>query len=170
MNSLTFKIIKKYLNDNSINIVSDSSDDEIFKNINSIDQAKNNELIFFNDTRHIESLKKTNARACLIERKFINYLPKSCLYVIVDNPYLAFTHLTNLFYKPTLSNGIISKYTSISNNSNISENVQINSFVTINENVTLKENVIIAENSAKEYKLVYLLNLDFNAVLTTSGT
>ena len=46
MNSLTFKIIKKYLNDNSINIVSDSSDDEIFKNINSIDQAKNNELIF----------------------------------------------------------------------------------------------------------------------------
>ena len=146
MTNHTFKKIKNYFNDNNIKFSSEIDDNNIFTNINSISDAKKGELIFYNDTKYADLLKNTKASACLINKKNLNLLPHSCKPIIVDNAYLAFTYLTNFFYIPILSNGIISKNCVLSKDAQIDKNVQINDFVSIKENVSLKQNVIINEN------------------------
>jgi len=143
----TLKKIRDYLKKYSIKIETILKDDEVINNLNSINEASDKDLIFFNDNKYLENLKKNKAKACLVTIKNKDHLPKSCIPIIVDNPYLVFTYLTNLFFKPIESNGIVSKYTDISKNSKIEFNVQINNFVSIKENVFLDENVIVSENS-----------------------
>ena len=147
MNNLNFIDIKNLLNSESIKFDTKIDDSEMFENINSIEQANEFDLIFYNDSRQLNFLKKTKAKACLIKRENIDLLPESCSAIIVDDPYLVFSHISNLFYKPIKSNGIISDQCEISKLAKISKNVQINNFVTIDSNVTIKENVIISENS-----------------------
>ena len=146
-NTYTIKDIKNYLKNFSIKIDSTLSDNEIIDNINSITEATKNDLIFFNDSKLLEFLKNNKAKACLINKDYKVNLPKSCTPIFVDNPYLVFTHLTNLFFKPIESNGIIGQYVNISNDSKIESNVQINNFATIGKNVFLDKNVIISENT-----------------------
>ena len=146
MTNYTFKKIKKYLIDNNIQFSSEIDENNIFTNINSISDAKEGELIFYNDSKYADLLKNTKASACLISKQNLNLLPNSCKPIIVENAYLAFTYLTNFFYIPILSNGIISKNSVIAKDSQIDNNVQINDFVSIKENVTLKQNVIISDN------------------------
>ena len=73
----------------------------------------------------IKDLEKVKAKACLIEKKFIQFLPNNCLPIIVENPYLALALISSLFTDENFkSNGIISEESSIHSNSKINKNVQ----------------------------------------------
>ena len=147
MTSYIFKDIVDYLNRNSVKLETNLSNNQIIENVNSIENANSNDLIFFSDLKYLESLNKTKARGCFIISKYKKNLPNNCEPIIVDNPYLAFTYLTNFFYKNISSNGKISKYSDISNISTIKKNVQINNYVSIKDNVIVNNNAIISENS-----------------------
>ena len=67
--------IKNLLEKNSLDINSQISDSEIFTNIKSILNSSQNDLSFFANNKYLNQLKKTKAKACLIEEKFIQYLP-----------------------------------------------------------------------------------------------
>jgi UDP-3-O-[3-hydroxymyristoyl] glucosamine N-acyltransferase len=54
-------------------------------------------LIFYNDYKYSLQLKNTKAKACLITKEDSNLLPTSCSAIIVDDPYLSFACLSNLF-------------------------------------------------------------------------
>ncbi len=143
---ITYLDIKNLLIKNNINPIADLSDSELFTSLNSLGNANENELTFFNDNSQLKKLHKTKAKACLVNRDDLKYLPSSTSSILVENTYKAFAIVSNLFSFNKLSNGIISKYSLIHNTSSINNNVQIDHFVDIGENCKVHENVIIESN------------------------
>ena len=143
---ITLEEIKNFLGNFSIKISTNIQDNEIFFGIDSIIGASKKDIIFYNDYKYLLQLKDTKAKACLITEENSNLLPESCSAIIVDNPYLSFAYLTNLFKYDEKSNGVISDNTFIQNNVNISKNVQIDSFTSIFHNTKIGNNVKIGPN------------------------
>ena len=149
MRKIKYKDIKEVLDKNSLEVKSKISDHETFLSINTISNSSYNDLSFFSNIRYLNDLKEIKAKACLIEQKYINYLPNNCFPIIVKDPYLALAVLSNLFNDEVFkSNGIISNNTSIDTNSKIEENVQINPFTMILQNTEIKNGVYIGSNSS----------------------
>ena len=143
---ISYLDIKNYLISNNIKPLSDLNDNDLFSSLNSINNANENELTFFNDTSQSNELLKTRAKACLIDKNNLKYLPNSVPSILVENTYEAFAILSNFFAVKTISNANISKYSSIHNNSYLKSNVQIDSFVEIGEDCRIEANVIIHSN------------------------
>ncbi len=143
---ITYLDIKRLLVSNNINPISNLNKNESFTSLNSIENARENELTFFNDTSQIKKLKHTNAKACLINKEYLKYLPLSTKSIIVDNTYNSFAILSNLFVLTKQSNGIISDYVSINSSSFLDSNIQIEPFTLIGENCKINKNVIIHSN------------------------
>jgi len=146
INKITYLDIKNLLISNNINPLSDLSDDDFFTSLNSIANANENELIFFNDYSQLKKLEKTKAKACLINNKYAKYLPRTTVSILVEDTYNSFAILSNLFSINITSNGTISDYSFINDTSILKKNIQIDSFVDIGENCYINDNVIIHSN------------------------
>jgi len=136
----------KYFSNNNIIIKSSLSDNELISGISSLEKAEKNQIAFFENTKFINYLKNTNAKACFIRNEFVDLLPNTCLPIIVDNPYLCFAYTTNFFYLKRKTTGKISINSSIHQNASISDNVEIGNYVTISDNCQINKNVIIENN------------------------
>ena len=149
MKKIKYIEIKEILEKNSLEVKSTISDEQIFFSLKTISNSTENDLSFFSNIKYLKDLKKIKAKACLIDEKFINYLPDSCYPIIVNDPYLALAFVSNLFNDEVFqSNGIISNNASIDLNSKIEKNVQINPFTMIYHNTEIKENTYIGSNSS----------------------
>ncbi len=149
MKKIKYKDIKNILEKNSLEVQSKISNEELFQCIKTISNSTDNDLSFFSNLRYLNDLKKIKAKACLIEEKYISYLPSNCYPIIVKDPYLALALVSNLFHDESLkSNGTISKNASIDPKSIIQQNVQINPFTIIFHNTAIKENTYIGSNSS----------------------
>ncbi len=144
--NITLEDIKNFLGKFLIKISTYIEDDEIFYGINSLTNASEKELTFYNDSKYLSKLKDIKAKACLITKEYSNLLPESCRAIIVEKPYLCFACLTNLFKEEQRSNGIISNNSFINNNVDISKNVQIDSFTYVFQDTKIRSNVIIGPN------------------------
>jgi len=143
---ITFLEIKKTLIEKNIIVQSEIQDLEIFEGINSISNANSNEITFLNNYNHENGINKSQAKACIVNKKNKNLLPKSCKPIFVDDTYKSFALISNLFYSKRVSNGIISDLSFIEKNSNIGNNVEINSFSNISKNCIIEDDVIIESN------------------------
>ena len=149
MKKIKYKEIKEILRKNSLEVKSKISDNEIFFSLKTILNSSATDLTFFSNIRYVKDLSKIKAKACLIEEKFINYLPKNCYPIIVKDSYLALALVSSLFNNESFkSNGIISKNTSIDLKSKIEKNVQINPFSIIFQNSEIQEGAYIGSNSS----------------------
>ena len=149
MKNIKYLDIRAILEKNTLKVVSSIPDDETFHNLKTISNSSENDLSFFSNIRYLNDLKKIKAKACLIQEKFINYLPDSCYPIKVKDPYLALAFVSNLFNDDIIeSNGIISINTSIDLNSKIEKNVQINPFTMIFNNSNIKQDTYIGSNSS----------------------
>ena len=110
---ITYLEIKKLLISKNINPISDLNKNAFFTSLNSIKYASDLELTFFNDTSQLNALQHTKAKACLINKNFLKYLPTSTESILVENTYNSFAILSNLFSSKDKSNGIISDYSLI---------------------------------------------------------
>ena len=147
MKKIKYIEIKELLERNSLEVVSNISNEEFFSNIKTISRALNNDLSFFSNLKYLEDLKNTNAKACLIEKKFAKHLPQTCKPILVNDPYYALALLSNIFNDQKIkSNGKISPLTFIDTASKIAKNVQINHFTSIKENTDIFKNVYIGSN------------------------
>ena len=148
MKKIKYIEIKNLLEENSLEIKSEISNDEIFLNIKTISNSSIDDLSFFSNLKYLKDLKNIKAKACLIEDKYIEFLPKNCKPIIVKDPYLALALITNVFNEEIYkSNGVISKNSIVNSKSKIHNNVQINDFSLINENTEIFENTYIGSNS-----------------------
>lgn len=149
MKKIKYIDIKNILENNSLEVQSKISNNELFSSIKTISNSTDIDLSFFSNLRYINDLKKIKAKACLIEEKYINYLPANCYPIIVKDPYLALALVSNLFNDEIFkSNGIISSNASIDSKSTIKNNVQINPFTIIFHNTEIKEDSYIGSNSS----------------------
>ena len=149
MKKIKYKEIKEILNKNSLEIISNISDDEIFSSVKTISNASDKDLSFFSNQRYLDSLKNIKAKACLIDNKYKEHLPKNCEPIIVKDPYLALALISNLQSEDSFkSNGILSKNAIVNSQSNLHKNVQINPFCVIHEETEIFENVYIGPGSS----------------------
>ena len=72
---ITYQDIKKLLISKNINPISDLNNNVTFTALNSLKHASDSELTFFNDTSQLKALQHTKAKACLINKNFLKYLP-----------------------------------------------------------------------------------------------
>ena len=97
MKNINLTEIVECLNQNSIQVQVSLELNILFKSIQSISNAENNDLSFFSNDKYLNHLKKIKASACLIRNEHANHLPENCLPIIVEEPYLAFAALSKLF-------------------------------------------------------------------------
>ena len=143
---ITYSDIKNLLVSNNINPVSDLTDNEFISSLNSLNNANENQLTFFNDLSQLKKLEKTKAKACLINNKHAKYLPTTTIAILVEDTYNSFAILSNLFSFNIKSNGIISDYLLIDDSSILKKNIQIDPFVHIEADCKINDNVVIQSN------------------------
>ncbi len=171
MKKIKFIEIKNLLEKNLLEVNSKISDNEVFSNIRTITNSSNQDLSFFSNQKYLNDLKKTNAKACLIEEKFKQHLPKHCQPIVVNDAYLALAYISKFFGNNNLqSNGKISKLSNINLKTTIKKNVQINPFTVIHEKTELCENVYIGSNSSIGPNVIIMNNaiIDDNVSISNS--
>ena len=147
MKKIKYLEIKNLLEKNYIDVSSKLSNSDFFLSIKTIQNANNSDLSFFSNKKYSNLLKDTKAKACLIDLKYSNLLPKSCEPIIVNDPYLSLALITHMFNDQSFkSNGIISNHSIISSKSNLHNNIQVNSFTSISDNCEIHDNVYIGSN------------------------
>ena len=171
MKKIKYKEIKELLNKHSLEIFSNISDDEIFSSVKTISNASDKDLSFFSNLRYLDSLKNIKAKACLIENKYKEHLPKNCEPIIVKDPYLALALISNLQSEDSFkSNGILSKNAIVNSQSNLHKNVQINPFCVINEETEIFENVYIGPSSSIGPNVIINKNVVIHDNVTISNS
>ena len=148
LKQISFLEIRKKLEAHSVEITSSINDQTVFYGINSISNANENEISFFSNLKYLDFLKNFKGKACIIKKDYIKYLPKNCLTIVVNEPYLAFALIIELFNNiDKFSNGLISKEAIISKETKIGSNVQIDPYVNLLNKTEISDNVIIKSNS-----------------------
>ena len=107
MNKIFFKKIKDFIFLKDIlhknnNLEKKFYNQKIF-NINNIKDAKNGEIIFFNNIKYEKDVNFTKASACITNKKLVKYLNKKTIPIISENPLLDFYKVVCIFY-PDSSN------------------------------------------------------------------
>ena len=69
--------------------------------------------------------------------RYLDYLPQDIKYIAVDDPYMVFAYLSNIFYQKYNSNGIIADNVNLNDDAQINSNVQIDDYSKINLNLVL---------------------------------
>ena len=64
-------------------------------NISSLDSANKNSISFLSDPSYIPKLEETDSKVILIKKDDLKYWKKD--YILVKNPYLAFSKIATLF-------------------------------------------------------------------------
>ena len=146
-NKIDLKTLKVLLKKNSIELETKLDINTIFNKINSIDKSESEDLTFFHNSKYLDKLNNTKAKACLIENKYLSYLNNNCTPIIVNDPYLVYALISNILSHEDKSNGEIHKSAFISNDVLIEKNVQINANVVVKNKSLINKNVIIYENS-----------------------
>jgi len=109
---------------------------------NSLDLAENDEISFFvGGKKNINHLVNTKAAVVVIKEDNIGLCPTN--YIVVEDPYLAFSKLSNFFVSKKKMVPCIKESVKIGINFNAPKSVFIDDFVVIGDNVKLGENVSI---------------------------
>ncbi|QZP17933.1 UDP-3-O-(3-hydroxymyristoyl)glucosamine N-acyltransferase [Methylophilales bacterium] len=144
-----------------------SSGNIVVDNISSLDSANASSISFLSDSSYIPKLKKTKSKVILIKNDDLKYWEKD--YILVKNPYLAFSKIATLFNelgendkhtihesvvfgnnsKPEKNNDIRA-HSVIGDNCLLGKKIQIGTNVSIGDNVAIGENTIIHANVSIE--------------------
>ncbi len=120
-----------------------SGDDFEISAINTLLDAKGDEISFFNNPKYISQLESTNARAVFIDEKFISFLPKGSEAIVSSDPYLAMARASKFFAKPLIHD---IKDPTIASSANIGKNVHVGNGSVIGEDVIIFAGVFIGED------------------------
>jgi UDP-3-O-[3-hydroxymyristoyl] glucosamine N-acyltransferase len=152
-----------------------SSDNSIVDNVSSLDSANARSITFLADPSYIPKLKETNSKIILIKKDDLKYWKKD--YILVKNPYLAFSKIATLFNdlgendqhtihesvvfgknsKPDINNDI-GAHSIIGDNCSLGKNIKIGSNVSIGDNVVIRDNTIIHSNVSIEHNVKIGIN------------
>ena len=100
-NHSPFKISEVFENLN-IEFKGGNLDQKVF-DIKDLFNANDNEVTFLHSKKYSEVAKKTKASFCITTNSLKNYLPKSCVPIIVENVLIATSKVTSQFYPESLN-------------------------------------------------------------------
>ena len=125
--------------------------------IETLDNAKDNEMTFLNSIKYKDLSLKTKAVACITSPNLSKFLPKNCVKINVKNILFSVTQVSKMFYPtadvdhPDLnllnSDEIKDKYPSVKFGKNVlvGKNVYIGKNTSIGSNTIIESNVKIGE-------------------------
>lgn len=112
--------------------------------LNTLKDANSQNLSFFDNKKYLDDLKSTNAGAVLITSEFADFVPKTCLALVTDEPYLKLAFASKIFApKPFETDG---NDPVISQNCIISPNAYIGKNTFIDENTTIMPGAFVGDN------------------------
>ena len=126
--------------------------------VESLVNAKENEMTFLNSSRYKDVSLKTKAAACITSLHLSKFIPNKCIVLNVRNVLFAVNQVSRMFYptadadypdlKLTDSNEVKKKYFKVNFGKNVlvGTNVQIGNNTYIGSNSIIESNVIIGEN------------------------
>jgi len=131
--------------------------DKKIKGINTLQDAKEDEISFLENQKYAKFLPSTKAGAVLIRKEDVSKLPDGVIPLITDEPYLKLALLTKLFVKAPFEDGgyqintsakihkgvVIGKGARIGANVEIMPNCVIGPYVEIDEGCVIYPNVTI---------------------------
>ncbi len=106
--------------------------------INTLSNAKKDEISFFDNKKYIDNLKNTQAGAVFITEEFVSFLPAGVGAIVSENPYLSMAKATHYFAKDLIRENLDSK---------IDASVMIGKHVHIGHGVVIEKNVIILDGA-----------------------
>ncbi len=112
--------------------------------INTIKDAKPNEITFLDNERYLKELSQTKAGAIFIKEEFAKLLPKNCIALISKNPYLLMAEASIFFANSLLSED--GDEASIGKNCNIGKSVHIGKNSVIADGVTILDGAFIGDS------------------------
>ncbi|NPA16365.1 MAG: UDP-3-O-(3-hydroxymyristoyl)glucosamine N-acyltransferase [Aquificae bacterium] len=113
-------------------------EDREIKGLKSISSAREGDLTFLADRKHLEALKNSEASAVLVPEELDIDIPQ----IVVKNPQNVFYKLLELFYAEELPSGI-SPRASVSEKAQIGSDVYIGDFAVVEEDVKIGDRVRI---------------------------
>ena len=127
-----------------------SSNNIVIDNISSLESATDSSISFLSDVSYIPKLSDTKSKVILIKQDDLKYWAKD--YIIVENPYLAFSKIATLFDSQNEqtnqgihSSAVIGKDVKIDQNANISAHTVIGDGCLIGKNIQIGPNVSIGQ-------------------------
>ena len=189
-NNLYFKKNNKKfsLKDILLKINYNSDEEAINKNIygiNSLKEANNNEISFFNNLKYLNDAKNTKAAACVTNISYKKYFNKNknIFLILSKNSLIDFYKIVSLFYPyANRDNEKINcinrnnldsfsfKKVFFGNDCLIDKNVSIGNSTNIGNNVIIKNNVKIGRNCSIGSNVILENSLIGDNVLIKSGT
>ena len=151
--------------------------------INSLKNAKFNEITFFDNLNYLKDAQFTKASACIVNEKCQKYLNKNTIPIISKNPLVDFYKIVSLFY-PDANNDneqvnfidlkkikkFFNKSIFIGNNCLIDKTVKIGNNTKVGNNVLIKKGVSIGKNCLIGSNVVIENSLVGDNVIIKSGT
>ena len=139
------KIIKSL----ELNIKVDT--DREIHDIKDLIASTDDDITFFHSNKYRDVAKKTKASFCLTTDSLKNYLPKSCLALVVDNVLVSTSIITSIFYPDSVNDNfdetaILINDTYFKDKVNFGKNVLIGNNVSIGNNCKIGHNTIIERN------------------------
>lgn len=139
-------------------------------NVATLNRATNSDISFLSNMKYVENLKNSNAGFCFIQEKYIKYLNKNIIPIIVDNPHYSYCILLNsMYFVPIyLVENKISDKSTVDKTAKIGKNVEIQAGVFIDKNVTIGNNCKICANAVINHDCVIGDNVYIGANTTIS--
>ena len=137
---------------NSINLLKNFNNKENFKvyGIESLVNASENDVTFFNSIKYKNLSTKTKAGACITLPNLSQYLPTSCIKLEVKNVLYAVTIISKMFYPNADIDLPDENLKDASQIKNLYPNVKFGKNVLIGKNTVIKNNVSIGSNTVIE--------------------
>lgn len=115
-------------------------------NIAKIEYAKKGDITFLSNKKYLPWLKKTKASLIIVNKDFDIKMYKSLNFLCVEDSYLAFNQLLQLFNQVKKNQPEISEYSLVQKSSSIGKNVHIGNFSVIGNNCNISDSVVINDN------------------------
>jgi len=154
------------------------SDKEII-GMNTLKEAKENEISFFDNKKYLQDLSNTKAGAVILKPEFKDYLPKETIGLFTSEPYLKMAILTKYFAKPLIRQGepiidksaVIMENVSIGANTKIGKNVLIMSGAVIGADCEIGDDTIIYPNVTiyNDTKIAKQVKIHAGSVIGSDG-
>jgi len=109
--------------------------------------ATENHISFLVNSKYLEILSTSKASACFINKKYIDYAPKSMVLLVSDNSYKSYALAASVFYPQEVGDSYIDPTAAIESSAAIDETCFIEPNVVVGENVSIGKNCTIGANS-----------------------
>ncbi len=127
-----------------------SGDDFEVDSFSTLEEAGENNIVFFDDIKLSDALKKCNAKVILTKKKFLGLVPSDAITLVCEDPHLCFAILSRYFardYFDFEGSMQISKKAKIGKNVLIGANSIVEEGAVIHPNVTIGNGVHVGKNS-----------------------